>query len=261
MRIGEVDRHPGGWSQPDVSECVTSDRSLDVSAPHLIGHTAEAAQSTPCPETSYASPSGFQAARNAWDVGWPPLIGQHVLFLKWRLAVVCLRGGEPWRQVVNVHSIWCVAVKRSVRPGLVVERQVAFQPLLGCADGLVRVQIDLLVFDALPESFHEHVVPPAAGAVPADLNAVLVQEPRELQARELAALIGVEDIRCAIVGHSLLDRLRTETGRQRVGQPPRQHPATGPVHDCTQVHEAAVHRNVGNIGRPDMVRPGDLHVA
>jgi len=68
---------------------------------------------------------------------------------------------------------------------------------------------------------------------------VRFQDPRALQARELASLIGVEDSRCAIVGHGLLDRLRAEIGCQRIGQPPRQHPVTDPVHDRTQVHEAA----------------------
>ena len=70
---------------------------------------------------------------------WPPLIGQNVLFLKWRLAVFCLRGGEPCGQVVHIHAIRRVSVKRPVRPDLVVEDQVALQALLGCADGLVGV--------------------------------------------------------------------------------------------------------------------------
>jgi len=56
---------------------------------------------------------------------WPHVFGQNVPFLKWRLAVVCLRGGEPCGQVVNIDSIRCVPVKRPVRPGLVIERQVA----------------------------------------------------------------------------------------------------------------------------------------
>jgi len=163
--------------------------------------------------------------------------------------VVGLRGGEPCRHVVKVHSIWCVAVKRSVRPGLVVERQVAFQSLVGCADGLVGVHINLFVFDALPEAFHEHGVAPEACAVNADPNAVLFQSTRELQARELAPLVGVEDSRCAIDGQGFLD-CRSAGSRQRVGQPPRQHPATGPVHDRTQIQEAAVHRNVRDFGPP-----------
>ena len=46
------------------------------------------------------------------------------------------------------------------------------------------MQVRLLVFDALPELLHEHVVPPAALSIHAELDAVVLQ-----QARELAALV------------------------------------------------------------------------
>jgi hypothetical protein len=47
---------------------------------------------------------------------------------------------------------------------------------MGCADTRFHrlVEIHLLVFDAFPESFHEHVVAPAAFPVHADLDAVLL---------------------------------------------------------------------------------------
>lgn len=122
------------------------------------------------------------------------------------------------------------------------------------------MQIHLLVFEALPEPLDKHIVAPAPGSVHADLDAVLFQQARKLQARGLVALIGTEDRRGAIGGHGLLDCFSKEIGRQRIGQAPRQHPATGPVYDNTQVHEAAVHRTVGDISRPDMVRPGDRHI-
>ena len=132
------------------------------------------------------------------------------------------------------------SVKRSVRPRLVIACQVALQALLGGADGLVGAQIHLLVFDTLPQPFHEHVVPPATFPVHADLDAVVFQEPRELLAGELAPLVSVEDVRRAIAGQRLLDRLETEVGRQRIGQPPRQHAATRPVQDGKQIHKAAL---------------------
>jgi hypothetical protein len=47
------------------------------------------------------------------------------------------------------------------------------------------MQIDLLVLDAAPEPFHEHVIPPAAFAVRADLDAVVPQQAGEFQAGEL----------------------------------------------------------------------------
>ena len=47
---------------------------------------------------------------------------------------------------------------------------------------VVRVQIDPLVFEALPQSLDEHIVAPTPFPVHADLNAVVCQEPHELQA-------------------------------------------------------------------------------
>ena len=103
--------------------------------------------------------------------------------------VVCLCGGMPGRQVINVHSIRCVTVKRSVRPGLVIERQVALQSLVRGADGLVGVQIDLLVFDTLPQPLDTHLVAPTPFPVHADQDAVVFQQPRELQTGQLIPLI------------------------------------------------------------------------
>jgi len=60
------------------------------------------------------------------------------------------------------------------------------------ADGLVGVPIDRLVFDAFPESFHDHGVAPAALPIHADLDTVVFQQPGEFEAGELTALIGVE---------------------------------------------------------------------
>jgi len=48
---------------------------------------------------------------------------------------------------------------------------------------------------------------------------------------------------------------------ERVGQAPRQHPARVPVHDRHQVREARLHRDVGDVGRPDLIDPADLEAA
>ena len=97
----------------------------------------------------------FTVVKSLHKQRWPRLVGQNEFFLKWRLAMFCLCGGAPCRQVVKVHVIRCVPVKRPMRPCLVVKRQVALQCLVSSADGLVGAQIDLLIFDAFPESFYE----------------------------------------------------------------------------------------------------------
>ena len=131
-----------------------------------------------------------------------------------------------------------------MRSGLVIERQVVLQALLRSPDGLVGVQIHLLVFDAFPEAFHEYVVSPAPFAVHADLDAVVGQQPRKLLARKLVPVIGIEDFWRAIAVDGLLHRVQTEIGCQRIGEPPGQHPATRPVENRTQVHNAPAYRNI-----------------
>ena len=73
------------------------------------------------------------------------------------------------------HTVRRLAVKRLMRSGLIIEHQLAFQALMRSADRFVGMQIHLLVFDALPESFHKYVIPPAAFSVHADLDAVVFQ--------------------------------------------------------------------------------------
>ena len=107
-----------------------------------------------------------------------------------------------------------------MRPGLIVERQIALQALVGRTDGVVRVHIDLLVFNTLPKSIDEHVVPPTSFPVHADLDTVVVQGPRKLLTGELAPLIRIEDLRRAIADHGVLHRVQTEVGRERSGAPP-----------------------------------------
>ena len=92
-------------------------------------------------------------------------------------AVVCLRCVGQFRQVVEVDLIGCVVVQCRVRSSLVVERNVFVESFPGIADALVGVQIHLLVFDALPEPFHAHVVPPAALSIHADLDTGVLRRP------------------------------------------------------------------------------------
>ena len=72
-----------------------------------------------------------------------------------------------------------------------------------------------------------------------------LQQSRERDTGELAALIGVEALGNTVAFQRLRQRRHAELGVHRVGQPPRQHAPTGPVHDRHQVQEPALHRDVG----------------
>jgi hypothetical protein len=78
------------------------------------------------------------------------------------------------------------------------------------ADGVICVQIHLLILNTLPASFDEQVIPPAALSVNADLHPLVFQEPRELLAGELTPLIRVEDPGTAILRDRFPHRIKTE---------------------------------------------------
>ena len=160
-----------------------------------------------------------------------------------------------------MHLVRRLAVKRLMRPGLIVERPVALQALVGRIDGVVRVHIDLLVFNALPQSLDEHVVSPTPFSVHADLDAVAGEPLGELLAGKLASLIGIEDFWRAIAAHGVLHRVQREISRERGGESPGQHPATGPVKNREERDEAPCHRNVGDIRRPDVIGTTDRQIA
>lgn len=114
-----------------------------------------------------------------------------------------------------------------MRASLVVRHNVSSTPYLGLADAVVDIQIHLFVFHTPPEPFHEYVIPPAALSIHADLDTVVLQQARKVQAGELAALVGVEDFWRTIACNRALQGFNTEVGRQRVG--PRSVAAESPV--------------------------------
>ena len=81
----------------------------------------------------------------------------------------------------------------------------------------------------------------------------------ERRAGKLRPLIGVEDLGRARLKRRF-QRLDAKAGVHRVRQPPRQHVTAGPVHDRDQVQETRRHRNVGDVGAPNLVRAVDRQV-
>src|SRR5450830_1215424 len=97
-----------------------------------------------------------------------------------------------------------------MRSAAVVEVQVAADRSAGLADAIVGPQIHLLIFDAAPQPLDEDIIPPGALAIHADGDPVFDQHASECSAGELAALIGVEDIRLAVPSYGILQRLDAE---------------------------------------------------
>ena len=108
-------------------------------------------------------------------------------------------------------------IKRRVRPFDVVEAD----PLVDDTPGLEAVgkvvQIDSLVFERAPQSLDEDVVQATAPAVHRDTDTGRLQAPGKGEAGELAALIGIENLRLAVAGQRLLGRLDARVRTLRYG--------------------------------------------
>ncbi len=107
------------------------------------------------------------------------------------------------------------------------------------------VQMDRLVFERAPQPLDEDVVHAAAAAVHGDCHFGILEPAGEVEAGELAALVGIEDLRPAAGVARLIQGLDAEPGIHGVRQPPGQ--------DRDQTKEAAADRDAGDVRAPDMV--------
>ena len=64
----------------------------------------------------------------------------------------------------------------------------------------IILEVDLVVFGRTPEAFDEDVVDGPAAAIHRDADRPVLEDDEPLGARELAALVGVEDLGIAVLG-------------------------------------------------------------
>src|SRR5246127_3696316 len=76
----------------------------------------------------------------------------------------------------------------------------------GFGDTRIGIEVDLLIFETAPQPLNEDVVHTPALAVHADRDTMPLQGAGEVITGELAALVGIEDFRPAIVRQRLLER-------------------------------------------------------
>lgn len=97
-----------------------------------------------------------------------------------------------------VAVLWSYPVQTAVRTSLIVKADPSADASAGFRPRLIRVQINILVFERAPETFDKHVGQPTAPAVHGDVDSIVPQDACKGKAGKLAALIRVENIRCAV---------------------------------------------------------------
>lgn len=71
--------------------------------------------------------------------------------------------------------------------------------------GLVGLQLDSLIFNHSPEPFSDYIIAPISLAIHAALDLVGFQQLSELLAFEPTTLIGIHDLRNALILNELVD--------------------------------------------------------
>src|SRR5271170_1063617 len=167
---------------------------------------------------------------------------------------------RDWRRF-EVSLVRGASVKARMRALSIVEVEIAAQRRASFRDRVVGFELYLLVFYGFPEPLDENIVAPGAPAVHADGDPVREQDAGERLAGELAALVGIENFRFAMFADGLLQRLDAKAGLHRDRHTMGEHTPGEPIDDRDQIDEAARHRDIGNIRRPDLIGPLDLHAA
>ena len=149
-----------------------------------------------------------------------------------------------------------------MRARAVIEIDVLPDSGLRRRNAIVRVKIDFLILEGAPEAFDHFVISPAALAIHAQRNAVLLADkPNEVTRRKLHALIGVKDLGRSVLFNRLFNGVDAEVCRKAVRYSPRQDAPRRPVHHREEVHEASLHGYVRDIGAPSVIRLLDHDVA
>src|SRR5450432_1322149 len=142
--------------------------------------------------------------------------------------------------------------QRLMWPVVIVKVEIVLQRREQVLAGGEVAGIDQLVLERAPQPLDENVVQCAASPIHTDGDPALLQRRQEVGGGKLRALIGVPDFGLA-EAECRVKRGQAEAGFHRIGQLPTEHVTAEPIHHCDQVEKAATHRNIRNIGAPDVI--------
>jgi len=105
---------------------------------------------------------------------------------------------------------------------IIVIDPTAYAPA-GLTPTFKHIQVDILILEAAPQPFDHHFIQPPALAIHRDADTIGLEHARELEAGELAALIGVEYLWLAVTVYGFFQSFKAKAGVHAVRQTPRQH--------------------------------------
>lgn len=149
-----------------------------------------------------------------------------------------------------------MVLQRLMRQIVIVQMNVAIHTMPRLARTVVIVDIDLIVFQAAPETLNDDVILGTTLAVHADPNLVFLQQIDILWTGKMAALITVNNLGLT-PRQRPSHRLQHEGDFQALIDLPIDDIAGIPIHDGVQVHPAVLHTDIRDVHRPHLIRLGN----
>lgn len=143
---------------------------------------------------------------------------------------------------------------------MVVEPEVAMQSSNQLFSGRILFEVYVLLLNASPQPFDEHVVQRPPPTVHTHPNPGAFKGRGKGVRSELRSLIGVEYVRSA-KAECLLEATQTKMNIHTVGNLKGAHVPAVPVHYGREIHEALPHRHIGDVGAPDLIGTINLEIS
>lgn len=149
----------------------------------------------------------------------------------------------------------------AVRSVLIEKVEEIFRVGVGLDLRLVALQVNLVIFDGAPEPLDKDFVEAKALAVQWELYAQSKQQLGKLGGGELAALIGVEDLRRAVLPDRSLQGPHAKGRVERIRVLPGQNRSVEPADHGEQIDQVDLDRDIRDVGGPNLIRALDLEMA
>ena len=135
---------------------------------------------------------------------------------------------------------------------VVVRVEILAQSQPRLFDIIVRLDVNVLVFDGAPQSFGEDIIHTPTSAIHTYLHIACLQYVSVLTGGKVAALIGVVDLRGGSF-EGLVQVFQDKVDLQAVGQRPGDDIPGEPIDDGYQIGETLIKLDVDNIRSPDLI--------
>ncbi len=118
---------------------------------------------------------------------------------------------QPLPTDLSIHHIWRQSPMTAMRTPFIIESDPFADPRSGFSAIFKRMEIYAFIFEGTPEPFNHDVITPASATIHGNTNGLCFQHIGKGHAGKLAALIGIEYLRPAMLCQGFFKPMQKST--------------------------------------------------